>query len=714
MAQNTGPQGTSPDQPNGLIDHVSPLAPIVQTQEAQKAVLPTVVVKGPVDNGLGTSDAASGGVISAASLADLAVLRPGDTLQSVPGLVVTQHSGDGKANQYFLRGYNLDHGTDFAVSVDGVVANKPTHAHGQGYLDLNSLIPELIDHIDYKKGPYDASHGNFASAGSADVVYKNSLAANVFDYTLGAYGYQRILLAGSKPLLSANTALGLDTSLIPDAPIALVALELQHQDGPWQVPEKLQKVNGVLKLSQGSASLGWSVTGAYYTSHWNATDQVPLSMISSGQLPRLGTMNPSDGGDSARMALSGEHHESLDDGYRKWSAFVEHETLTLWSDFTFFKLRPVSGDQFEQNEGRNVFGANWVQGWYHKLLGWDSSTEMGLQVRYDNINLGLFNTQTRRVLSMVSQGHVDEWMTGVYAKNMTTWTPWARSVIGARMDQVNMRLGAQENVLNSGHASAAQLSPKLSVILGPWAQTETFFNAGRGFHSNDARGVIDKVDPTTLTLSPAIPALASSFGSEVGLRTQFIKNVQSSFSLWQLKSSSELIYNTDSDLGSTSANGASNRVGVEWHNHYAPNEQAFVDVDLAWTKARFENMNDNGEVGNHIPNAVGKVGMLRVGVHRWGPWSMGWETRYIGAYPLTQDGSQVAPSVLVSNLRIKRTINDSTHLSIDLLNVFNRQYFDMAYSQDYQVSRVAMPVFSGITVHPGEPRQMRLALSIGF
>ena len=690
-------------------------------KDAHNAQLPAVVVKGRAQNGIGSSDAASQGVISAAQLENLATLRPGDALQSIPGLVVTQHSGDGKANQYFLRGYNLDHGTDFATFVDGVQANKPTHAHGQGYADVNYLIPELIERIDYRKGPYDAASGDFTSAGSAHVVYKKALDANVFDVTLGAFGYQRVLMAGSTTLmptklsiLSNSAATASASSGVSDAPTLLGALELQHQNGPWLVAEKLQKVNGLLKFSQGTLSSGWSVDAAYYGSHWNATDPIPLNAVQAGQLPLYGSMNASDGGKNTRSVLSGERHETSDEGYQKFSVFLEHDTFSLWSDFTFFELRPTTGDQFEQQEGRNAVGAHWTKGWNHDLYGWSSSSEVGLQARYDNIQLGLFNTQARRVLAMVSQGQVGEWSTAVYAQNTTSWTPWARTVIGARLDRVDMSMSAAENAANSGLASATQASPKLAVILGPWHQTEVFLSVGRGFHSNDARGVIDKIDPTTLTASPAIPALVSSMGSEVGVRSQVLERLQSSLALWQLKSNSELVYNADSNLGSTSANGASVRSGVEWTNHYEIPGQLLLDADWAWTKARYSNMNDNGEVGNHIPNAVGKVGLFRVTLQHLGPWSMGWETRYMGAYPLTQDGSQVAPSAVVSNFRLKRRMNPSTQLSMDVLNVFNRQYFDVAYSQDYQLSRTASPEPQGITFHPGEPRQLRLGVSISF
>ena len=243
--------------------------------------LGTVVVQGHYANGVGSSDSSSSGTISGQLVEDMPLLRPGQVLEDVPGMVVTQHSGDGKANQYFLRGYNLDHGTDFASSIEGVPVNMPTNAHGQGYADLNYLIPELIDRIDYKKGPYFSSYGDFSSAGVADIHMKSSLDRNIFDLTLGSFDYRRLLMAGSQKLY-ANLS---DGSINPNSSLNLLgALELLDENGPWVIPEGLHKINGLVKLSDGNVANGWSLTGNYYTSSWRSTDQVPLELIQSGQL----------------------------------------------------------------------------------------------------------------------------------------------------------------------------------------------------------------------------------------------------------------------------------------------------------------------------------------------------------------------------------------------------------------------------------------------
>jgi outer membrane receptor for monomeric catechols len=652
-------------------------------------------------NAVGTSDAASEGIVRGDRLTDLPLLRPGEVLETIPGLVVTQHSGDGKANQYFLRGYDLDHGTDFASFVDGVPVNMPTNAHGQGYTDLNFLIPELVDRIDYRKGPYFAQEGDFASAGSARIHYVDHLDRGLLSLTAGSDDYRRLLLAGSPALPGANSAGG---------PRLLGAIELVGDDGPWDTPEGMRKLNGVLRLGAGDRDNGWSIDALGTHSHWTSTDQVPLSLIESGQLGRYAALDPTDGGRSARAVLSGEWHAHDERGYTLASAYAAHNALTLWSNFTFFEERPATGDQFEQQESRNYLGGQLARGWQHTLFGLDSTTEAGLQLRHDRIDVGLFDSQARVVFRTVSNDRVSETAVGAYLQNTTAWTPWLRSLVGLRADDLRMRVDALQTPANSGRRSADRLSPKLSLILGPWAHTEFFANAGRGFHSNDARGAIARVDPTTGDAAAAVPALVPSKGAEIGLRSEIVPGLQTSLALWRLDSDSELVYSADS--GSTKANGASRRRGVEWNNHLVLNRWLLVDADMAWTHARYADANANGDAGDRIPNAVGRVGSLGVTLHQLGPWSAGLVTRYIGAYPLSQDGTLTTPSSWTSNLQIRRDLGQRVAVTLDVLNLFDRRFYDIAYEQDYRVAPTAPVVPDGVTVHPGEPREFRVTLSV--
>ncbi|MGH8282444.1 MAG: TonB-dependent receptor [Gammaproteobacteria bacterium] len=655
------------------------------------------------NNAVGTSSAASQGIVLGTLLRDIPLLRPGEVLETIPGMVVTQHSGDGKANQYFLRGYNLDHGTDFATSVDGVPVNMPTNAHGQGYTDLNFLIPELVQQINYRKGTYYAENGDFSAAGSADILYRNNLSSPFAQLTVGSYDYRRLLLAGSVPLSSSN-----------NGPTLLAAVEGLEENGPWKSPEKMRKFNGLLRLSDGDATQGWSVDGIGYQAHWNSTDQVPLELIESGQLCRFCALDPTDGGDTGRDILSGEWHSYYAGGYTKIMAYLEHYRLQLFSNFTFFELRPSTGDQFEQKESRNIVGTQIAQGWLGSLFGHDSTTEVGLHVRHDYVHVGLFDTEARVPFATVNDNLVGETEAGIYVQNSTQWNDWFHTLAGAREDNVWMDLTALSLAQNSGIASASRTSPKLSLIFGPWDKTEFFVNAGAGFHSNDARGVIYKIDPTTGDPAAPVPPLVGIFGQEIGVRTGIIPGLQSSLALWRMNSESELIYNADSDIGSTTPNGASTRYGVEWGNHLVLNDWLLFDANLAWTHARYTNENENGQTGDFIPNAVSKVASLGLTVHDLAGWSADAKLRYIGPYPLSQDGSLLAPSATVVNLRVQRQITSSVSLSLDVLNLFDRNYYDIAYEQDYRVSPTSPVVPAGITVHPGEPREFRLTLKTTF
>jgi hypothetical protein len=681
--------------------------------------LPEVLVQSHYDNAVGTTDAASQGTINGALLQDIPLLRPGEVLETVPGLVVTQHSGDGKANQYFLRGYNLDHGTDLASFVDGVPVNMPTNAHGQGYTDLNFLIPELVDHIDYLKGPYFANQGDFSAAGAVDIRYRNSLPQNLINVTLGEDDYRRVLVAGDSAITGG------------DGPVLLAALELLQENGPWVSPENLRKKNALLRLSDGSADRGWSVDAQYYDARWNSTDQVPLSLITSGALPRYGAVDPSDGGDTGRAILSGEWHEKDAEGYRRVAAFYEYYRMQLFSDFTLFEnresLAPIDGnppsyapnpllptDQFEQFEHRNVGGASYIEGWNHTLGGHGSITEAGVQARFDAVRVGLNDTQQRIVFANVSADGVREASLGGYVQNTTTWTPWLRSLVGLREQALWLNQTDALYAANSGSANGDLLLPKIALVLGPWTRTEFFVNAGRGFHSNDARGVIDTIDPTTRSASSPVPALVSSVGYEIGARTEAINGLQSSLAVWALNSNSELVYNADSDIGSTTANGASRRYGVEWNNHAVFGQHFLIDADLAWTHARYADANANGAAGNQIPNAVPEVALVRATARDFGPWTATIEERYIGGYPASQDDTIRSPSSLVTNVRVQRQLSPAVKVSVDLLNAFNVQYYDIVYQQDYRTSPTGPVVPSGTSVHPGESREFRADLNVGF
>ncbi|MEK8050162.1 TonB-dependent receptor [Ideonella sp. DXS22W] len=672
-----------------------PSAAPASTQQVQ-------IVGQHYDNGVGSSDAASQGVIRAELLKSRPALRPGEVLEFVPGVIVTQHSGDGKANQYFLRGFNLDHGTDFATSVDGMPVNMPTHGHGQGYADLNFLIPELVDRIAYRKGPYFARGGDFSAAGAADIVYRTRFDAPWVQATLGPDAYRRLVAAGSGDVGPGVTA--------------LAAVESMGNDGPWTLREGLRRRNGVFTLSGGTPAQGWQASAMAYTAHWRATDQVPESLLGQpydGRVfGRFDTLDTSDGGETSRASLSGQWHRVSEAGTTRIAAYAMRYRLQLWSNFTYALERPDTGDQFSQRDRRSVLGLAASHAVEHAVAGWEARSEWGLQWRHDRIGVALYDTQARQVLGVTRDDTVRQAMLGVHGQTALTFNPWLRGLFGLRADHLQARVDSHAGAFaaaNSGRASAVQWSPRASLVFGPFARTEFFVNAGRGLHSNDARGMTQQADPRTGAAADRVQPLVASRGQELGLRTEALPGLQSSLALWRLDSASELVY--VGDAGSTEAAQASRRHGVEFNNRWQPWRWLLVDADLAWTHARFAD-------GGRIPNAVDRVASLSATLRELGPWSasLGW--RYLGSGALVEDNSVRSTPAITADLRLSHTLpaawgfgRDSA-LTVDVFNLFNRRVDDIQYA--YTSRLPGGDPWFGRHVHPAEPRTLRVTLRLGF
>ncbi|TFW09973.1 TonB-dependent receptor, partial [Oxalobacteraceae bacterium OM1] len=536
------------------------------------AALDTVVVEGNRAQQIGIADSANQGTVTGKQLENRPSSRTAEMLEVVPGVIVTQHSGDGKANQYFLRGFNLDHGTDFRTTVMGMPVNMPTHAHGQGYSDLNFLIPELVRTIKYKKGTYYADEGDFSAAGAAEFDYVRTLSKGIASLEAGQNGYRRALAADS-------TAAGAGTWLY--------ALEAVRNDGPWNLAENYRRYNGVLSYSWKDGADDLRVTGMAMQSSWNATDQIPQRAIIAGTIERFGAVDPTDGGDTARYSLSGDWTRRLDDGQLRASAYLIRSRLELFSNFTYFLNDPMNGDQFNQAEQRTVAGFNLDRSFVHRLAGRESETTVGVQVRHDRLDpVGLYLTTGRDRLATTREDRVRETAVGLFATNTTNWTERFRTVAGLRADRYRFDVGSSDPA-NSGTADASNFSPKVSAIFAPTQHTEFYLNWGRGFHSNDARGIVQTVDPATglavdadgNPVTRATP-LVKAIGREAGVRlTGLVPGLQTSISLWQLRLASELVF--VGDAGTTEASRPSRRTGVEIANYYTPAPGWIVDADLA-------------------------------------------------------------------------------------------------------------------------------------
>src|SRR5271165_588658 len=580
-----------------------------------------------VATGISNMTAASAGDISREQMLSEPLLRPAAVLENVPGLIVTQHSGEGKANQYFLRAFNLDHGTDLALEVDDMPVNMPTHAHGQGYSDFNFFIPEMAGDLHYKKGPYYADEGDFATAGTVRVGMVSELPDSV-TVRAGQDGYRRALLIGTTAL-AGGTLLG--------------AGEIYHNDGPFDVPDDYRRLNGVLRYHRGNDKDFFTVTAMGYSGKWNSTDQVPERAVAEGVIDRFGSLNPTDGGESDRDSLSFSRVIRTDTDQWQFSAYVIHYKLDLWSTFTYYLKDPVNGDQMLQHDDRMVYGFKGSKTWYANLFGRPMTNVVGVQTRIDDIkDAGIFPTFERQPIGTTQNASVLESNAALYAENLIEWNDHLRTTVGLREDFFDFNV--KDKMLNpdgscnitsdpegcvTGNQHATIFSPKIGIVLGPWSNTTFFIDAGDGYHSNDARGVTRSGENPNV--SPVTP-LARATGAEVGVATHIIPNWETSLDIFLLKLKSELVFS--GDAGVTVPNGSTTRTGLEWANTYHINSWLSAEFDAAFTKARFDSdaapddlgcgdaapshpcTTPIGIVGRYIPNSPTNVIDAALTAHR--------------------------------------------------------------------------------------------------
>lgn len=679
-----------------------------QAQAGGVQTLQEVSVHADQHNLVGIADSATEGTVTAEQLANRPLLRPAEVLETVPGLVVTQHSGDGKANQYFLRGFNLDHGSDFTTTVLGMPVNMVSHAHGQGYMDLNFLMPELVSGVKYRKGVYAVEDGDFSATGSARIDYRRRV-EGFADLGIGQNGYRRLLTAGSKEL-GQLTLLG--------------ALEVSGNDGPWDQPERLGRHNAVLRLSSGTATDGFAISALAYEARWTATEHVPERAILSGEIRRYGTLLPRDGGTTHRYSLSGEWAATGQqfgaDTATKASAYVIDYGLNLFSSPSGFINGP-QGDQHEQADKRTVRGGQASRSWFLGPAARNTEITLGGQLRRDDIDsVGLYDTVLRQRTNTVRQDRIRQTATAIFGEAKTQWLPWLRTSLGLRHDRIEAEvtpLAGTFNMSNGGKVSGSQTSPKLGLVLGPFGaqgNTEYYANWGRGFHSNDARGATGRTDPKSGNPMAAVPLLVRTQGSEVGLRTTVMPGWQSSLSLWRMNLDSELVF--IGDEGITEPKGASRRYGVEWANYFALGSGWLIDADLALSRARFREPVNGGD---RVPNAIPLTASLAFSYDQQGSWFGGLRLRYLGAYALEETGTEKSTAFWMANLKMGYRLDSKTQVTLDILNLFDRQANDIEYwgGACSRADGFACNGGNGIDgrlVHPLEPRTLRLGLRMKF
>ena len=657
-----------------------------------------VIVTGRSANLVGVADSATEGIVTGRELTAKPLLRSAEVLESVPGLTVTQHSGDGKANQYFLRGFNLDHGSDFATFVNDVPINNVSHAHGQGYTDLNFLIPELIGTLRYRKGSYDAADGVFAVTGAASIDYVRTLPISFADVTVGTHDYRRVLGAGSVTLSDDLTLLG--------------AVESGGTNGPWEKPERLHKFNSVLRLSSGTASNGFSVTAMTYLSEWVATEEVPERAVKNGEIGRFGTLGPTDGGRTYRDSLSADWARTDDQAAEHANAYLVKYGLNLFSTPSGF----LDG-QHEQEDRRTISGGAVSHRWYLGPSWVNSEIAVGAQVREDQMpRIGLFRTENRQRSSIVRQDALDQWGAGAWLEAKTPWTSWARSTVGVRYDQASAHVrsvGGPLDAANGGFSRGSQVSPKIALAFCPFAgKTEFYVDWGVGYHVNDFRGATTTVSPNDGTPVDKVPPLAKAINKEIGVRSSPLPGWSTALSLWATSLASELVF--DGDQGVTEPRGASRRYGAEWWNDYSLIGWLIASADLAVSRARFD-VPSNG--GTHVPNSIPLSASVGVSADKGGQWFGGARLRLLGAYPLEETGREKSTSFLTTNVKIGYRIAPHWSMALDVLNVFDKKANDIEYwgSSCTQSEASGCNGGNGVDgrlVHPMEPRTFRVSLRV--
>ena len=643
---------------------------------------------------VGIAESASQGHVGQEQLKYRPISRPGEILETVPGLIASQHSGEGKANQYYLRGFNLDHGTDFLTQIDGVPVNLTTHAHGQGWTDTNFLIPELIKTVNYQKGNYYAENGDFSSAGAANIQYFDDMPNTLVKFTGGMFDYYRGLATGSHKLGDGNL---------------LYAGEVVNNGGPWTVSNDYQKFNGVLRYSQEQGETGWNVTAMAYKADWNATDQIAKRAVTSGLIGRYDALDPTDGGASERYSLTAEWHRNTNTSATKIMAYGLYSTLNLFSNFTYFLNDPVNGDQFNQPDQRWQSGLKASHTIYHKLAGAESESTIGLQIRNDNINNGLYLTKARQRLSTVRQDSV--WVTSAspYAENKTRWNDWFRTTLGVRFDGFRFDVTNSNIAANQGERYDGLVSPKLGMVFGPWADTEFYLNGGMGYHSNDGRGVNTRIDPSSGDSVKAAVPLARTYGSEIGARTTWIKGLQSTLAIWWLDIDSELLFS--GDAGTTEPSRPSRRYGLEFANYYSPTDWLTFDADFSFSKSRFMG---NAPEGNYIPGSIETVIATGATMHDFYGFFGGPRLRYFGPRSLIEDNSVRSKPTIMLSAMLGYEFNKTWTLQAEMFNLLNRTDSAIDY---YYTSRLPGEPLDGVNdihFHPVEPINFRMTLSARF
>ncbi len=645
-----------------------------------------IIVYGRAEQLIGTAKSASDGIVGYDDFTTRPLLRVGELVEVIPGMVATQHSAAGKANQYFLRGFNLDHGTDFLATLEGMPINMPSHGHGQGYLDLNFIIPEVVSTVEYTKGPYAADVGDFSSAGSTRFNIYEKLDENFAEVSVGEHGYYRFVTGNSFEVAAGDL---------------LFAAEGQLNDGPWVLDDDLKKYNSIVKYTRDHGFMKAEILATAYYSKWNATDQVPSRAIESGMIDELGYIDDDLGGNTTRLSLSGKvETENLNA-----QLYGQYYDFNLFSNFTYFLDDPVNGDEFEQFDNRSTWGGDISYQDELDSTQIDVAWTVGGSFRYDHIgDVGLYKTVSRTRNQAVRHDSVDELSLSAYGDLEFYPSEDLRLSSGVRVDRISYSVDALRSV-NSGSGDQAVVSPKFSAAYRVAQQAEIYANYGHGFHSNDVRGAATTIDPVSGDAVSSVPVFAKSEGAELGVRFEPKENLNMTLAGFWLELDSELVY--VGDAGTTEVNDGTRRYGLEFSGFWQANDWLAFDVSAATTDAKFNLENDR-----YIPGAVRSVVAAGTTVTLDNGLTGSVRVRHFGSAPLIEDNSFRSNPTTLVNLGLAYEFSNYT-IDLDVFNLFNSKDKDITYFYESRLQGEAMPV-EDVHYHPVEPFTVRIGLKIKY
>jgi outer membrane receptor protein involved in Fe transport len=657
---------------------------------AAAADIDEVIVFGRGERLIGSADAASEGAVAGADLSVRPMLRVAELLEAVPGLIAAQHSGSGKANQYFLRGFNLDHGTDFTTYVDGMPWNLRSHGHGQGYLDVNGLIPEVIERIDYRKGPYRADIGDFALAGAAFMSTIDRLEEPFVSVEGGQYGWGRVAAGGT-------TALGAGE---------LTALaQLKTYDGPWQNPEDLKHGSMWAKYAHPTALGRLELTVSGYHATWHPTEQSPEIAVGTPACPDVFcSLDTTAVGRTDRWIVSG----ALEGDHWKANAYAQFYDWHMVSD-------PTYDYQIDQFDRRWTLGGRLVDELVHTEA---LELNVGSELRYDRMSrVGVDHTDGGAFVENISNNAIRESSIALFSE--ATWhaSERLRLMAGLRGDyydfSVDRNAGAGPNTV-AGGADSNQVSPKAGIAYSLSPAVELYANWGRGFHSNDARGVVNETTP--------VPGLVRGTGYETGARFE-VGTFKITTTYWWLDVSSELIFVGDSNAVEPKSGGK--RSGYEIVAFWRPVEWLGLDAVYTGSRARYKDVQDDPDFvagdpvqgllqGRNVEGSVESAGEFGASAVR-GPWEASMRVRYLGPYPLVPSGTRRADSEIGLNLRLAYRWGHATVYG-ELLNALNDDGKDIEYYYPTFVPGLTAPGEQLTTYlsRAEEPRTVRVGVKFAF